>query len=67
MLLFFVVADAVDDDVVDCIVDDYSVVYYPLSNPWERGSCYVVLLLIVGRWSLIAVKSGPTPLFIAKH
>jgi hypothetical protein len=39
----------------------------PLSIPWERGFCYVVLLLTVGRWSLIAVKSGPSPLFIAKH
>jgi hypothetical protein len=37
MLLFFVVADAVDDDVVDCVVDDYSVVYYPPFHPMGKG------------------------------
>ena len=29
LLCFFVVADAVDDEVVDCTADDYFVVYYP--------------------------------------
>ena len=66
--VFLGVADAVDDFFVDAAsVCLFCCLLPPLSIPWGRGFLFVMLLLIVGRWSLIAVKSGPTPLFIAKH
>jgi hypothetical protein len=50
MLLFFVVADAVDDDVVDCVVD-YCVVYYPPFHPMGKG--VLLCCVVVDCWSLV--------------